>query len=89
MRYYWFNRPDLSEKVKDKYNNDRGKQEAAKYYLKNREVLKEFQVFKQTIALDLVRINKIVASDRFKYSDTEAIACCYNIMKFGTKLKRD
>ena len=36
MSYYQFNRQALLEKAKDKYYNTGGKEEAAKYYLKNR-----------------------------------------------------
>ena len=36
MSYYQFNRKALLEKAKDKYYNAGGKEEATKYYLKNR-----------------------------------------------------
>ena len=40
MSYYWFNRQELLEKAKDKYQNGGGKEKAAEYYLKNREGFK-------------------------------------------------
>ena len=36
MSYYWFNKPELLQK--DKYHNCRGKENAAKYYIANKEV---------------------------------------------------
>ena len=41
MIYYWFNRKELLKKAKYRYHNGTGKEEAAKYCLKNRWVLKE------------------------------------------------
>ena len=41
MSYYWFNRQELLQKQKYNYHNCSGKEEAAKYYLENRGVLKE------------------------------------------------
>ena len=40
MSYYQFNRKALLEKAKDKYYNAEGKEEATKYYLKNRGLKK-------------------------------------------------
>ena len=40
MSYYWFNRKELLQKAKDKYNYG-GKKKAAEYYLKNKDVIKE------------------------------------------------
>ena len=37
MSYYWFNRQELLEKAKDKYQNGGGKEKTPEYYLKNRE----------------------------------------------------
>ena len=39
MRYYWFNRQELLQKAKDKYHGG-GKEEAAEYYIANKDVLK-------------------------------------------------
>ena len=39
--YYWFNRQELLEKAKEKYNNKGGKEKAAKYYQDNKDILKE------------------------------------------------
>ena len=36
MSYYWFNRKELLQKAKDRYDNGGGKEKAAEYYLKNR-----------------------------------------------------
>ena len=41
MSYYYFNRKNLLQKAKDKYHNFGGKEKAAKYYIRNKEVLKE------------------------------------------------
>ena len=37
MSYYWFNR----EEILQKYHNEGGKEKAAKYYQKNKDILKE------------------------------------------------
>ena len=41
MSYYWFNRQELLQKAKDKYNNCGGKEKAVEYYLNNKDVIKE------------------------------------------------
>ena len=41
MRYYWFNRQELLQKVKDKYHNCGGKEKAAEYYLEHKDVSKK------------------------------------------------
>ena len=41
MSHYWFNRQRLLEKTKEKYHNNSYKEKVAKYYLDNKEVLKE------------------------------------------------
>ena len=41
MSYYWFLRQELLQKAKDKYHNSGGKEKAAKYYCKNKDVIKE------------------------------------------------
>ena len=41
MSYYWFNRQELLQKAKDKYHNGGGQKKAAKFYLENKDVLKE------------------------------------------------
>ena len=38
MSYYWFNRQNMLEKVKEKYDS---KERAAKHYRDNKDVLKE------------------------------------------------
>ena len=40
MSYYWFNKRELLQKSKEKYDNG-GKEKAAKYYQANSDVLKE------------------------------------------------
>ena len=40
MSYYWFNKKELLQKAKEKYDNS-GKEKAAKYYQANKNVLKE------------------------------------------------
>ena len=41
MSYYWFNRQELLKKTKDKCHNIGGKERAAEYYIKNKDVIKE------------------------------------------------
>ena len=41
MSYYWFNRQELLQKVKEKYHNCGGKEKVAEYYYKNKDVIKE------------------------------------------------
>ena len=41
MSYYWFNRPELLQKTENKYHNCGGEEKAAKYYLENKDVIKE------------------------------------------------
>ena len=41
MSYYWYNRPELLQKAKDKYHNCGRKGKAVKYYLENKDVLQE------------------------------------------------
>ena len=33
MSYYWFNKQELLQKAKEKYHDNGGKENAAKYYL--------------------------------------------------------
>ena len=40
MSYYWFNKQELLQKAKEKYDND-GKEKAAKYYQHNKDVIKK------------------------------------------------
>ena len=39
--YYWSNRKELLKKAHDKYHKKRGKEKAAEYYQKNKEMIKE------------------------------------------------
>ena len=41
MSYYWFNKKELLQKAKEIYDNNGGKEKAAKYYRTNKDVLKE------------------------------------------------
>ena len=41
MSYYWFNKQELLKKAKEKYHTNGGKEKAAKYYLDNKDILKE------------------------------------------------
>ena len=40
MSYYWFNRQELLQKAKEKYDNG-GKEKAAKHYQTNKDVIKQ------------------------------------------------
>ena len=41
MSYYWFNRQELLKKAKEEYDNNGGKEKAAKYDQNNKGVTKE------------------------------------------------
>ena len=41
MNYCWFNSQELLKKVKEKYDKNRGKEKAAKYYRDNKDILKK------------------------------------------------
>ena len=41
MTYYWFNRQELLQTAQNKYHNCGGKEKAAKYYLENKDFIKE------------------------------------------------
>ena len=41
MSYYWFNREKILKNVWDKYHKKEGEERAAKYYVENREILKD------------------------------------------------
>ena len=41
MNYYWFNKQELLQKAKDKYDNCGGKERAAEYYQANKDAIKE------------------------------------------------
>ena len=43
MSYYFFNRQQSLQKAKYRYHNCGGKEKAAQYYIKNKEVLKQMQ----------------------------------------------
>ena len=64
------------QKAKERYS----KEKAAKYYLENKEAIieksrnirvnkKEFHKSKQPINLDLVNVDQIVVSDKFRHND--------------------
>ena len=40
MSYYWFNKQELLQKVKEKYDNG-GKEKAAPYYRSNKDAIKK------------------------------------------------
>ena len=41
ISYYLLNRPELLQKANDRYDNGGGKDKTTKYYIENKEVLKE------------------------------------------------
>ena len=43
MSYYFFNRQQSLQKAKYRYHNCGGKEKAAQFYIKNKEVLKQMQ----------------------------------------------
>ena len=40
MNYYWFNRKELLQKAKAKYDNCGGKEKVAEYYKTSKDVIK-------------------------------------------------
>ena len=44
MSYCFFNRQELLQKAKNKYDNCGGKEKTTKYYIDNKEVLKKKQI---------------------------------------------
>ena len=45
MSYYWFNRKEIFQKVKERYS----KEKAAEYYLQNKEAIKKIRELIQTL----------------------------------------
>ena len=41
MSYYWFNREEVMQKAKEKYNNCDGKEKPAEYYRTNKDIFKK------------------------------------------------
>ena len=41
MSHYWFNRQKLLEETKSRYHNSSSQENAAKYYIANKNVIKE------------------------------------------------
>ena len=41
MSYYWFNKKEVLQKAKEKYDNGGGKEKAAEYYQANKNFLKD------------------------------------------------
>ena len=41
MSYYWFNKKEVLQKAKEKYDNGGGKEKAAEYYQANKIFLKD------------------------------------------------
>ena len=41
MSYYWFNKKEILQKAKEKYDNGGGKERAAKYYQTNKDAIKQ------------------------------------------------
>ena len=41
MSYHWFNKKEILQKAKEKYNNCGGKEKAVQYYQTDKDVIKE------------------------------------------------
>ena len=67
MRYYWFNRQELLQKVKDKYHNCGDKEKAAEYYLEYKDVSKN----KQRKSIKTCQKKKKKKNENMKRIDTE------------------
>ena len=46
MSYCWFNRQELLQKANDRYHNCGDKEKAAKYYIANKDVIKQKTKYK-------------------------------------------
>ena len=58
MNYYWFNREEVLQKAKEKYNNCGGKEKSAEYYGTNKFVLCSVKVSQQTLRFAEIVVNK-------------------------------
>ena len=56
--YYWFNRRDLLKNAHDKYHNKGGKEKAALYYQKNKEMIKKREKDRYRSMTDVERNEK-------------------------------
>ena len=65
MRHYCFNKQELLQKAKEKYENG-GKEKAAKYYQANKVVLKE----KQGINIEICQKKKKTQKGNIQKVDT-------------------
>ena len=74
MNYYWFNRQEILQKVKEKYS----KEKAAEYYAQNKEAIKETsrERYKN---LSQEEKNKIKECQRKKYQ--ELVQCKKEALK--------
>ena len=64
MNYYWFNRPEILQKAKERYS----KEKAAEYYLQNEEAIKE-KSRERRKNLSQEEKNKIKEYQRKKYQE--------------------
>ena len=67
MSYYQFNRQEVLQKAKDRYHNCGGKEKAAKYYIKNKEIFKKMQ----TISIETCQKKKKKQNKNMERIDIE------------------
>ena len=66
MNYYWFNKQELLKKAKEKYHNNGGKEKDAKYYLDDKDVLKEkAKNMYRNLSEEGKEVNRLYAKDRY------------------------
>ena len=67
MSYHWFHKKESLIKAKEKYHNNGGKEKAAKYYLDNKDVLKEKA---KNVYINLPeeekKVKRLYSKDRYK-----------------------
>ena len=66
MSYYWFNKQELLKKAKEKYRNNGGKEKAGKYYLDNKDVMKEKpQIVYRNLSEEKKEVKRFYSKDRY------------------------
>ena len=75
MNYYWFNREEVLQKAKEKYNNCGGKEKSAEYYGTNKEIKKncKFVLCSIKVSQQTLRFAEIVVNKNGFHASKEAI----------------
>ena len=75
MSYYWFNRQELLQKAKEKYDNG-GKEKATKYYQANKDFIKEKAKGKYKNLSDKKEAKKAIFQEQTQQNERK-ITCNY------------